>query len=65
MQLRSDNLVGNTLNQQCLVVTVLCATCGRYASKVNMCFYAQGEWLVNEKERVVNNTDFTKIEEYL
>lgn len=32
--MRSDNLVGNVLNQQCFVVTVLCATCGRYGKYV-------------------------------
>lgn len=65
--MRSDNLVGNILNQQCFVVTVLCATHGRDASEVNMCFYTQGQWLVslNEKERVINNSGFTKIKEYL
>lgn len=41
--MRSDNLVGNILNQQCFVVTVLCATHGRDASEVNMCFYTQGQ----------------------
>lgn len=63
--MRSDNLVGSMLNQQCFVVTVHCATRGTYASKVNMCFYTWGQWLisVNEKERVVNNSGFTKIKE--
>lgn len=35
--MRSGNLVGNMLNQQCGVVTAR----GRYSSKVNMCFYIQ------------------------
>lgn len=65
--MRSANLVGNMLNQHCFVVTVHCVTLETYASKVNMCFYTLGQWLIsaNEKENVANNSGYTKIKEYL